>query len=109
VSFYYHVLDLYLITSRIEGGPKQILESWASGVPVVSTKVGMVPDIATDRENVLLVEIEDIEEITKKTIQIIEDKDLKENLITNALKTVKKYDWKNIAKEYYDKIYSKLL
>ena len=42
---YYNCLDLYLIASRVEGGPKAILEAWATGVPVVSTKVGMPLDV----------------------------------------------------------------
>ncbi|GAJ21057.1 unnamed protein product, partial [marine sediment metagenome] len=34
VAKYYNALDLYLITSRIEGGPKAILEAWACGIPI---------------------------------------------------------------------------
>ena len=41
----YHALDGYLITSREEGGPKGFLESYASGIPVISTPVGQVVDI----------------------------------------------------------------
>jgi len=105
---YYHALDLYLITSRIEGGPKQILEAWASGIPVVSTKVGMVPDISTDGENILLAEIEDIDEIVYKTEMIIKTKGLREKLIKNGLRVVQNYSWGKIAQRYYSEIYSKL-
>lgn len=108
VPKYYRVLDLYLITSRIEGGPKQILESWASGIPVVSTKVGMVPDITKDKENVLLAEIEDINQIVEKAEQIIKDKNLREKLIENGLKTVQNYSWKKISQKYYNEIYSEI-
>ena len=37
----YHALDIYLITSREEGGPMGLLESIACGTPVASTNVGM--------------------------------------------------------------------
>jgi glycosyltransferase involved in cell wall biosynthesis len=109
VAKYYHALDLYLITSRIEGGPKQILEAWASGVPVVTTKVGMVPDIARNGENALLAEVEDIQQITSKTKKIIENKELRRKLIMNGLKTVQSFSWGTIAKKYYEEIYLKLL
>ncbi|MFX0137359.1 MAG: glycosyltransferase [Candidatus Hodarchaeota archaeon] len=109
ISQYYHALDLYLITSRIEGGPKQILEAWASGVPVVSTEVGMVFDIARNKENILMAEIESIEEIIKNVEKIIEDKILRERLIKNGLEEVKKYSWENITKKYYNDIYIKLI
>lgn len=89
VAKYYQALDLYSITSRIEGKPKQILEASASGIPVVCTKVGTVPDINKNRENVLLTEIEDIDQIIINAKEIIEDKDLREELIKNRLKVVK--------------------
>ena len=56
---YYNVIDLYIITSREEGGPKALLESLACGVPLVSTKVGMVPDLIVHNENGYLVDLED--------------------------------------------------
>src|SRR4051812_28335718 len=36
----YHALDVYLVSSRQEGGPKAVLESMASAVPLVTTRVG---------------------------------------------------------------------
>lgn len=106
---YYNALDLYLITSRIEGGPKQILEAWASGIPVVSAKVGMVPDISIDGKNILLAEVENINEIVQKAKIIIEDKGLREKLIKNGLEIVQNYSWDKIVQRYYKEIYSKLL
>ena len=36
----YHAVDVCLVTSRQEGGPKAVLESMAAGVPLVTTRVG---------------------------------------------------------------------
>jgi len=108
IAQYYHALDLYLITSRIEGGPKQILEAWASGIPVVSTKAGMVVDIATGEENILLSNIEDVNGLVNQLERIINSKSLKNKLIRKGLETVKNYSWENIARRYYKDIYSKL-
>ena len=44
----YRCLDLYLVTSREEGGPKAVLEGAASGIPVVSTRVGMAEEVLRD-------------------------------------------------------------
>ena len=41
----YNILDLYLVTSRIEGGPQAILESSLIQIPIVSTDVGVAPEI----------------------------------------------------------------
>lgn len=41
----YNSIDAYLVTSRVEGGPCTVLEAMASETPVVSTRVGLVPDV----------------------------------------------------------------
>jgi len=57
----YETLDLYLVASRQEGGPKAILESMASGVPIISTRVGQAADIILPEKNGWLVDVEDVE------------------------------------------------
>tara|TARA_R100000008_G_C3586869_1_gene173164 strand:+ start:4481 stop:5407 length:927 start_codon:yes stop_codon:yes gene_type:complete len=41
----YNFLDLYLVTSRHEGGPQSILESAATRTPILSTNVGMADQV----------------------------------------------------------------
>ena len=45
IGKYYQALDAYLVTSREEGGPKGVLESMASGIPLISTRVGQAQDL----------------------------------------------------------------
>jgi len=106
---YYNALDLYLVASRAEGGPKAIVEAMAAGIPLVSTKVGMAPDIVKDGYNGLLAEIEDVETLSEKAAEVIEDKNLVKRLIKNALNTVKSYSCEKITKAYYERIYSRFL
>lgn len=40
----YNLLDLYLIASRLEGGPTAVIEAAATRTPVFSTDVGLAPD-----------------------------------------------------------------
>jgi len=105
VASYYKASDLYLITSREEGGPKSILESMACGVPLVSSKVGMAEDIILDGINGFLVDVEDIDSLYNKASSLIENKDLRLKIIKNGLDTVKSYSWKKISKQYFNKIY----
>jgi glycosyltransferase involved in cell wall biosynthesis len=64
VGLLYRALDLYLVTSRDEGGPKAILESMASGVPLVTTHVGQAIDLVRHGENAWMVEVDDVEGLT---------------------------------------------
>ena len=41
----YNILDLYIVSSRIEGGPQAILECAATKTPILSTKVGVAPEV----------------------------------------------------------------
>lgn len=45
IAALWHLLDLYVVTSRSEGGPKAILEGGLTGTPVLSTPVGIAPDL----------------------------------------------------------------
>lgn len=106
---YYKALDYYIISSRAEGGPKAILECFATGIPFVTTRVGMVDDIIVEGENSLVSEVEDTDDLGKNIKRLIEDDDLKNRLIANGLETVKNYDWSIVAEKYYNKIYSRFL
>ena len=105
----YHALDVYLITSRLEGGPKSLLEAWASGIPLVSTRVGMVPDIARDGETVLLAEVEDVNALAHNVRRLHGDPNLKKKLADQALKEVGNSSWDNIARHYFEELYQPLV
>lgn len=106
---YYNALDIYLLTSRVEGGPQSILESMACKIPLVSTNMGMAADILTDNENVLITEVEDVAGLVQKSSLLLEDGGVRERLINNAFDHAQKFDWKKIGRRYYDEIYSKLI
>lgn len=101
----YHALDVYLIASRVEGGPKALLEGWASGVPVVSTRVGMVPDIARDGETVLLADVEDANTLANLIERLHGDPTLAKQLTTQARGEVASYLWNTIARRYQENLY----
>ena len=106
---YYQVLDLYIITSRSEGGPKALLESWATGVPVVSTRVGMSAYLIDHFKDGMLAELEDVKDLTNSSIALIEDDGLHARCRRQALDDVKHYDWSLIADRYYQDLYKPFL
>jgi glycosyltransferase involved in cell wall biosynthesis len=57
----YRAVDVCLVTSRDEGGPKAVLESMATGVPLVTTEVGQAADLVRDGENGWLRPVDDAE------------------------------------------------
>jgi len=69
----YHALDVYLVTSRQEGGPKGVLESMATGVPLVTTSVGQAPQLVEHERNGLLVDVEDADAIAGSAARVRDD------------------------------------
>jgi len=106
----YQALDLYLITSREEGGPMGLLESMSCGIPVVTTRVGMSEDLIKTN---IPGEISD--DFNPKTLaQKIEltidsmnknEKESQEKIRKNILK----FDWREVAKEHWEKVYKDLI
>jgi glycosyltransferase involved in cell wall biosynthesis len=70
VARMFRTLDLYIVASRQEGGPKAILESMASGVPLVTTRVGQAMDLVKHGENAWMAEVEDAEGLAVLALQV---------------------------------------
>lgn len=68
----YHALDVYLVASRQEGGPKAILESMATGAPLVTTRVGQAQELVRDGGNGWLVDVEDAEALADRALRVRE-------------------------------------
>ncbi len=104
----YHALDLYLVTSREEGGPKGIMESMASGVPIVSTLVGMAPDLIVDGVTGGLVCSESPDEIADKILEVIQSDNLT-TLKMRAREAVAVADWSVVGRDHWLKVYQPAL
>ena len=61
VADVYRAIDVCLVTSRDEGGPRAVLEAMATGVPLVTTRVGQGADLVQHGENGWIVEVEDVD------------------------------------------------
>ena len=106
---YYRALDLYIVSSRAEGGPKAILEAMACGVPLVTTNVGMANSIIRDGINGFIVKGNDtVSELAALSRKVISEVN-KEEYCKRAVFFAKKNDWKIVAQRYYNEIYSKLV
>ena len=70
VAKMFAALDLYIVASRQEGGPKAILESMASGVPLVTTRVGQAMDIVRHGVNAWMTDVENAEALATFALQV---------------------------------------
>ena len=105
----YHALDLYLMTSREEGGPKALLESMATGVPLVATRTGMAEDVVEDGVNGHLVPVDDVEAIVARAASLLSDADRAKDFGARGLGTAEAYDWAIVSEVLYDTVYRELV
>jgi glycosyltransferase involved in cell wall biosynthesis len=70
VAALYPAIDVCLVASRDEGGPRAVLESMATRVPLVTTRVGQAADLVRHGENGWMVEPEDVEGLAAWTLHV---------------------------------------
>ena len=99
---YYNALDIYLISSREEGGPKSLLEASACGVPVVSTNVGMASDFIKHETNGLICEVEDHNMLAEHAYRLYSDRELRNEITNQVLLDINQYNWKKISRQHLD-------
>ena len=92
----FQALDVYVVASRQEGGPKAVLEALASGVPLVTTEVGQVPSIVTDGLDGLVVEVDDPAALAHAVVRIHDDRGLGSALAAAGRPTAEGYAYERL-------------
>ena len=62
-----------------------VLDAWAYGLPVITTPVGGIPDIAVDGENMLLFNAGDIDKLAENMQRLIDDNELRNKIIKESV------------------------
>jgi len=90
--------SVFVYPSFYEGFGFPIIEAFSAGVPVVTSKTSSCGEIAGD--SALLIDPLNYKEIGKAILKIINEEDLRKNLIKKGLDRAKKFTQINTAKEY---------
>lgn len=93
----YRGADVMVNPSLVDNMPNSVLESLASGVPVVSTKVGGVPYIVEDGVTALLVPPQDPEAMAAAILRIANDPGLAHGLRERGLRHVQQFTWAHVG------------
>lgn len=108
VQPFYQNADLLVLTSKFEGTPNVILEAMASGVPVIATKVGGIPEIVSDNCGIL-VNPENKTEMFESAKKLILDKPLRQKFGEEGRKYVRQNHSLNSLQEQLTEVYQKIL
>lgn len=87
-STLFHGADLFLLTSDYEGTPNVVLEAMASGLPVVATRVGDMPELVADQQTGRLCEPGNVSQITETVLRLLADAEERRRIAKSARRFV---------------------
>jgi glycosyltransferase involved in cell wall biosynthesis len=106
---YYHASAACVLTSDFEGTPNVLLEAMASGLPVLATRVGGVPDIVRDGHTGFLLDPEDLDGLTANATELIRSARLRREMGARARSFVQENHSLQRLPSYLSKLYERAL
>lgn len=100
--------DVFVSVSRIESFGIVYLEAWASGKPVIGSRIGAVQNVIQEEEDGLLVSHCNVSELAGAISRLLNDTPLRLRLARNGkTKVQSEYDWEVVTRKLrhvYDRI-----
>lgn len=89
LASFYKSFDLFLLSSNYEGWGRVILEAMASGLPVVTTDVGLASEVVKSEKNGLVVQVQDRSAFLHAVEDLYKNREKRKKLAEAGLETIK--------------------
>jgi len=100
IAALYADADIVLNPSTADNMPISILEALASGVPVVSTRAGGIPDMVSHQQTALLVDVGKPAAMADAALRILNDPALAQQLHDAGRDSVVRYAWPSVRSKW---------
>lgn len=100
IAALYADADVVLNPSTADNMPISVLEAMASGVPVVSTDAGGIPDLVSHECTALLVPIGDFTAMAAQVLRLLDEPELASRLREAGLTEAARYGWTQIKEQW---------
>lgn len=105
---YYNAADVVVMPSHYESFGMVALEAMACNTPVIASNVSGISSVMDDELSGVLTTVNNPLLLAQQLEHVLTDESVRSKLQTEALKTAKKYSWKNTAtilQQAYQKVY----
>jgi glycosyltransferase involved in cell wall biosynthesis len=92
----YEQHDIYINASRVDNFPGALVEAACSGLPIVTTNAGGIPEMIQHGENGLLSDVGDFSALASGVLQLLEQQDFVHQLAHNARGWAEQFAWRNV-------------
>lgn len=96
-----HDADIFILPSKFEGMPMTLIEAMGTGLPIISSAVGGVPDMLTDGENAMLIKPES-EQLLASLEMLYHDESIRRVLGQKALQRSLAFSSETMAQRYIE-------
>jgi glycosyltransferase involved in cell wall biosynthesis len=102
--------DILCLPSYMEGRPNAVNEAMASGLPVIATRVGGIPDMAPEGKTALLFDAGNMPQLRQCLIRLVSDPELRKKMGAAGREFLVRtgVSWDSTAEEF-DSIFSGIL
>lgn len=97
---YYSKIDIYICTSRIEGTPNPVLEAMACGVPVISTDVGIVPEVFGKFQRQFILEKREVDCLKATIKSMLSSPENLKRCSQENIRQIQNWNWKQKCGQY---------
>lgn len=104
---FYHSHSVYLNTTTYESFGVAVMEAAACGIPIVSTKVGEIPLLWKEEEEMIMVGDFDEKPMAMAVCRILSEPELAHQLSRNARKKAEQFSWEKIKPQWLELLKSK--
>ncbi|MFC1721675.1 glycosyltransferase [Patescibacteria group bacterium] len=109
ISAILHRLDIFALISNWEGLGNVFMEAMASGLPIVASEIGGIPEIVKAKRNGLLVKPDDVEATRRSLLKLIDDQRLYEAMSEANFKDAQKRFDPKISVKKHEELYLNLV